>query len=346
MRTENSVNHISKTNEGTFNTAETTNTNYEGIPTTEPFFILPKVQKVTDGARVGRNAPTHVCNEYWSPAQVSLKDDIETGVPGRLFRRALGGTPTDTVVSAGAVWDHTFAILPPQTGSILPSCNIISVLGAASFLLHGMMVDRIKFSQKAAQRGQYEADLVGSGKFTNPHGIASLPALANTQCLDGFRTTITYLDSDGLTTIDLSSLGKWIEYMVEYKNNIRTDKRRAGDPIQTVNTGSAAHVRSMPRGKSETNIQIVMDFNDLTDWQKSVKNEQLTDLKITHYGPIITGAYRHEFEIIVPLFSFDSPDTGDDEGDAATPINIIALEDPTTKGTIKGRIRNATATLL
>ena len=346
MKTETTVLHASSTTESAYNTAETTGANYEGIPTTQPFFLLPKVEKVNDGNRVGRNAPSHVCNTYWEPAQVGLQDDVETGLPARLFRRALGGAVTNTVVSAGAVWDHTFAILPPQTGTILPSFNIIAVLEAASFLLHGVMVDSIKFSQKAAERAQYEAALINGGKFTNPHGVTSLPAQPTPKCLDGFRTVHTYLDSDGTTTVDLSSLGKVVDWMVEHKNNIRTNKRRSGDPVHTVNTGDAAYVRTTPRGRYETTAQITVDFADLADWQKSVKNEELTNYKIKMVGPVITGAYRHEFEIIIPRFVFDSPDTGEDEGDATTPINLICLEDPTTKGTITGRIRNATATLV
>jgi len=345
MRVESTTNHISKTVESTFNTGETTGANYEGVPTTQPFFLLPKMEKVNDANRVGRNAPTHVCNTYWSPGQIGLADDAETGVPARLLRRALGGSVTDTTVSAG-VYDHTFGILPPQTGPILPSFSFISVLDAATFLLHGCMVESFKLSQKGAERAQFEAAIVNSGKFTTPHGVTSLPAQGTPKCLDGWRTVVSYLDSDGTTTVDLSSLGKVIDWMVEHKNNIRTNKRRQGDPTITVNTGIGAYVRSMPRGKYETNAQIIVDFADLTDWQKSVKNEELSNLKFTCIGPVIASTYRHEFEIIVPRFVFDSPDTGDDEGDAATPINIICLEDATTKGTITGRIRNATATLL
>src|SRR5262245_13298570 len=141
LRIDSSQHWISKTEESAFNTAETTNTNYEYIPTTQPYFLLPKIEKVNDGNRIGKNAPTHLCNEYWSNPEVTITDDVETGVPGRLFRRALGGTPVNTVVSAGAVWDHTFAILQPQIGNILPSFNVITLLDDADFLLHGMMVD-------------------------------------------------------------------------------------------------------------------------------------------------------------------------------------------------------------
>ena len=72
----------------------------------------------------------------------------------------------------------------------------------------------------------------------------------------------------------------------------------------------------------------------------------LTNLKFTVIGPVISSTYRHEFEIIVPKFMFDSVDPGEDNGDAATPINVIPLQDPTTLGTIKARIQNATATLI
>lgn len=345
MRTDTSRSWLSKTLEGTYNTPEAAGANYSDIPTQEPYFLLPKMEKVSDANRVGRDAPSHLCNTYWQHGEIGLRDDIETDVPARLFRRSLGGAVTDTVVNAGTVWDHTFAILPRATSEFLPSFSMVSLLGAASYLLAGCNVDRFKVSQKNSERAVHEADILSSGKFTNPHGLAGLPNPVDTVCFDGFRTNIEYTDETA-ALINLSSVGRVIEWMVEHKNNIRRNKRRTGDPIQTVTTGSGAHVRSQPRGKYETAIQMVVDFVDLADWLRSIKNVNCTNLKITMLGPIITGAFRHEFEIIVPKFAFDSLDTSDDEGDAATPINIVPLADPVTGGTITGRIRNGQATLV
>jgi hypothetical protein len=348
MRTENTQIAISTACETLFNTPKTTAADYEGLPTTEPFFLLPKMEKVNDGGRVGRNAPTHLCNTYWTHGEVSIKDDVDTNVPAKLLRRALGGTPNSSLVAIGSgVYDHTFSILPPQIGDVLPSFNILAILGASDFILAGVMTDTIKFSQKNAERVQYEANLVGSGKFTNPSGITPFPAMAATPCMDGYKVEVKYIDADGSTQVNLSGFGKVVEWSVEHKNNIRRDKRRTGDPIQTVSgAGSAAHPRKMPRGKYETMAQITVDFADLTDWTKAIKNEQLTNLSFLIPGPAIgSTGFQHEFEIIIPRFSFDMPDTGDDDGDATTPINIVCLEDPVTKGTLKARIRNTSATL-
>jgi len=346
-RIETVQNWISKTIEGTYNTADSTGSNYSQVPSQNPFFVLPKLEKLSDANRIGMNAPTHLCSHYWRPGQYGFADDAETDVPARLFRRSLGGAVTDTVVVAATVWDHTFAILPPQTGAILPSFGMASLLDAASFLLHGCMVDRFKISQKGDQRAQYEADIVQSGKFTNPHGLTALPVLSPPPCMDSFRTKIHYTDSDGSTDVDLGSVGKVIEWSVEHKNNVNTAKRRIGDPIQTVSTsGSGAYVRRLPRGKYETTVGMLIDFLDLTDWTKSVQNLTFTNLKITVVGPLIDATNRHEFEIIVPKFAFESVDPGDDDGDAATQLNIVPLQDPVSLGTITGRIRNNQATLL
>lgn len=335
---------LSKTVEGSYNTAEATGSNYEFLATAEPIFHLPKVEKKSNAGRSGKNAPTHLCNEYWSHAEMKIRDDAQTLLPARLFRRTLGGSVTDTVVTATQSWDHTFGILSPQIGDILPSFGWATKMGAADFLMHGVMADRFKFFQPPnAERVQFECDLVGSGKFTNPHGLSSLPDLPDLPCMDGFRTKVVYTDGG---TVDLGSLGKVIEWSVEHKNNIRRNKRRTGDTIQTVSTGSAAHVRKQPRGKYETLISISLDFDDLTYWQKHVENAQFTNLKFTAVGPVITGTDRHEFEIIVPKFGFEVVDPSDDDGDAATVLNIVAFEDPVTKGTITGRIRNNSATLL
>jgi hypothetical protein len=342
MRIDDAKHWISKTVESTYNTAEATGTNYTQVATLNPFFVLPQLEKLSDAGRSGHTAPTHLCNHYWSPGQYGFADDAETDLPARLFRRALGGSVTDTLVETG-VYDHTFAILPPQTGSILPSFGMASLLDVASFLLHGCMVERFKISQKTDQRAQYESDIVNSGKFTRPHGLTSLPELAATVCMDAFRTSVTYQDSG---TVDFGALGTMIEWMVEHKNNIKTNKRRIGDTIQTESSGSGAHVRRMPRGKYETAISMLIDFVDLAYWTKAVNNVILTDLKFKMVGPTIGAVSRHEFEIIVPRFSFQVPQPGEDDGDAATPITVVAIEDTVSLGTITGRIRNGNATLL
>lgn len=344
-RLNDSQHWISKTVESTYNTAESTGSNYSFIPTVSPFYMLPVMEKVNDGNRVGRNAPSHVCSTYWSNPQYGLSDDAETDVPGRIFRRALGGAVTDTLVATG-VYDHTFAILNPSSSSILPSFGMVSLLDVASFLFHGCMVDRFKLSQKGSDRAIYEADIVGSGKFTNPHGLSSLPALATTPCMDGFRTVATYVD-DTSATINLSTLGTLIEWMVEHKNNIRRDKRRVGDTIQTVSTtGTAAHVKAMPRGKYETTCSMKMDFVDLTNWTKTVQSKTFTNLKFTVTGPLIDATYRHEFEVIVPSFTFEVMTPDEDAGDMAVTVNILPFQDSVSAGTITGRVRNATATLV
>lgn len=345
-RLDKSQHWISKTLEASLNTPEPAGANYTFLPTRQAFFNLPKLEKITDADRIGRNAPSHACNAYWLPSEITVADDVETDLPARLFRRALGGAVTDTVVSAAQVWDHEFAILPPTVGDDLPSFSMASQLASASFLLAGMAVDKFKMSQTKAARAQYEATLVNTGKFANPHGLVGLPALAPSICLDGFRTKIEYTDPSGPTTVDLGTVGRVIDWSVEHSNNIQREKRRTGDPILTIGNGSGAYLRKLPRGKYETAISLTLDFVDLADWTASVENKILENLKFTVVGPVITGAFRHEVEIIVPKFIFDTPATGDDEGDATTPISVIALEDPVSLGTITGRVRNASATLV
>lgn len=345
MRLRDSQSWISKTLESTYNTAPSGGANYTFIPTTNPFFALPVVEKVSDAGRIGRNAASHLCNTYWSHFQMSVQDDIETGVPARFFARALGGSVTDTLVATG-VYDHEFAMLNPQIGVNLPSFGAAVELGDASFLFHGCRVDRFKVMQQNNERVTYECEIVGSGKFTNPHGLTSLPGLAAVPCMDGFRTEVSYVD-DTSTTVNLGTLGKLIEWSVELQNNLRQNRRRVGDPIQTAGSGAAAYVRGLPLGQDrQTTIQMKMDYVNLTEWQTYVANKPYTNLKFKIVGPLIDGTNRHEFEIIVPQFTFEVVTPDDDEGDAAITVNVIAFEDTVSKGTIKGRVRNDQATLV
>lgn len=276
---------------------------------------------------------------------MQVQDDVETGVPARLFARALGGSITDTLVATG-VYDHTFAMLNPQIGVNLPSFGAAVELGDASFLFHGCRVDRFKVMQQNNERVTYECDITGSGKFTNPHGLTSLPGLSPVPCMDGFRTEVTYVD-DASTQVNLGSLGKLIEWSVELQNSLRQNRRRVGDPIQTAGAGAAAHVRNLPLGQDrQTTIQLKLDYVDLTEWQTYIANKPYTNLKFKVVGPLIDGTNRHEFEIIVPQFTFEVVTPDDDEGDAAITVNVTAFEDSVTKGTITGRIRNDQATLV
>lgn len=345
MRLRDSQSWISKTLEGTYNTAPAGGSNYIFVPTTNPFFALPSVEKVSDAGRIGRNAASHLCNTYWSHFQMQIQDDVETGVPAHIFARALGGSVTDTLASPG-VYDHTFAMLNPQIGVNLPSFGTAVQLGDASFLFHGCRVDKLKISQQNNDRVVYEADVIGSGKFTNPHGLTSLPGLAPVPCMDGFRTNVSYTD-DSSTQIDLGSIGKLIEWSVELNNNLKQNRRRVGDPIQTAGSGAAAHVRSLPLGQDRSiAIQLKMDYVDLTEWNTFIANKQYTNLKFKISGPLIDGTNRHEFEIIIPQFTFETVQPDDDDGDAAITVNIVAFEDSVTKGPITGRVRNDQATLV
>lgn len=345
MRLRDSQSWISKTLESSYNTPEATGSNYSFIPTQNPFFALPTAEKLSDAARVGRNFASHLCSHYWTHPEIGIQDDVETDVPGRLFRRALGGSVTDTLVETG-VYDHTFAMLNPQVGVDLPSFSMATLLGAASFLFSGCRVDTFRVSQEGANRVQYEAGIIGSGKHANPHGLTSLPGLAAPPCMDGFRTEVSYV-VPGPTTVNLHTLGTLINWNVEVNNALRRNKRRVGDPILTVGSGTAAHVRSMPLGQDrQVNIGLKLDFVDLTEWTSSIANTELTNLKFKVIGPIIATDKRHEFEIIVPQFAFEVVTPDEDEGDAAVSVNVIPFQDSVSAGAITGRVRNAQATLV
>lgn len=346
MRLRDSQSWISKTLEASFNTPEPTGSNYAFIPTQNPFFMLPTAEKLNDGNRVGRNFASHLCSHYWTHPEIGVQDDVETDVPARLFRRALGGSVTDTVVLAATVWDHTFAMLNPQIGVDLPSFSLATLLGAASYLFSGCRVDTFRVSQENSNRVQYEAGILGSGKFANPHGLTGLPGLAAPPCMDGFRTEISYVDPLA-ATVNLHTLGSIVGWNVELNNNLRRNKRRPGDPVLTIGNGAAAHVRSMPLGQERTvAINLKLDFSDLTQWTNSIENATCTNLKIKVVGPVISGVNRHEFEIIVPQFAFEVVTPDEDEGDTAQTLNIIPFQDSVSAGAITGRIRNNQATLV
>ena len=49
--------------------------------------------------------------------------------------------------------------------------------------------------------------------------------------------------------------------------------------------------------------------------------------------------YYNELEIKIPSFGFEAISTGNSEGEATTPIQVIPFEDSVTKGSFKVRLR-------
>jgi hypothetical protein len=339
--------YLSKLPESALNTFYTAGTDYIKLLNANPFFVLPEMEKRNDAGRPGNGHEflTYVCNHYWTPGAISLEDDINVEHCGRLLLRTTGGTVTDTTLETG-VYKHANAMLPLASGRLNPASDFISVLGGASFLLAGMVVNRFRMFQSGADPARFQCDLVGTGLYKRPHAVTSLPSTASIlQCLTGNNVVIQWTDGTGLR--NWASLGRVKSWFCEINNNVKLNDRRSGDPSTSNGSdGTASYVRFMNHGERTVNAQLVVTSdNDVLEWIQMTTNEDITDVTFTVKGPTLIGATQYPaVSMIIPHARIVSVTPGAEDDTQAHTIDIIGAYDATTGGAIKAEVINTTAT--
>lgn len=96
--------YVAKTRESSYNTAETTGSNYLRVVNDQTVVFIPNPEKRTDLGRAGTEFATTQCNTYWNATTIPVAGEVDfNSVMSRLWLRAVGGTVTDaTVVTAAA----------------------------------------------------------------------------------------------------------------------------------------------------------------------------------------------------------------------------------------------------
>lgn len=321
---------------------------YISVSNSDLTFFLPDTEKTNDAGKAGRDVASHQCNEYWKQDDRNIQDEIDYLVLPRLLRRAMGGTPTRTVVATG-VFDYEWGIMPSSVGNILPASGLYNVLGPANFLFWGNTVDKIKISQQKAARVQSQATLVGTGGYTkDPASWTPLPAQVSAACTEGRKVVAKYTNESS-TEVNLSSLGGLTGWEFDHDNLLQRNKRESGDPGLAVSGTEAGYVRRIPRGSQNESYKTMLSFTpifeNMNDWIRSVALKTMTNFSILMPGPkfatVASVDYFYELEIKIPLFGFEAIGTGNDDGEATTPVQVIPLEDPVTKGSFKIRLRTS-----
>jgi hypothetical protein len=328
--------YISKTREAALNTDETAGANFLRVLTQQPTFILPQFEFTSDAGKPGNGHEfeTYACPTYVTHPAFSLTDDVNVSYFGRLALRAVGGTVTTAQQEATAAYKHSAKQLLASTSLQLPSSTLISLLGGASFRVAGMVVDRFRLSQNRADVPQCAVDLIGTGDFTTPHGVTSLPATASIlQCLDGNQSAVSWTDRVGAQNFSGAgcALRSWF---VEIANNTRLNDRCPGDPVVTVVEGAVeetfAYVQKLKHGARTVTAQIVITLDStIPDWLTYGTNDVLTDVTFRAQGEIIETIYRNSLGIILSKGRITSIDPIENEGDACLAINLTGVWDGT-----------------
>lgn len=337
--------------ETTYGTPSTTNTDYSVMIGTQMEPFLPMMDFIVDPGRLGLGYqyPTKQCPDYWSNPGFPFADEMYfNGLPGRLLLRGLGGTPTITEPVASTAYQHLAYPLPASSGHQLPGTSIVSLLGGASFLTGGNVVEEFTMSQKGTAPVQFQTNLIGTGYFVTPHGIASMPTTIPTySCPVGSASQFIWTENS--TTTDWSSTGRVREWSVGYKNNLQVGEimRRQGDSLIGPTNGQAYYANRLLRGTMTVTASVTLTLvhNAIAEWLLMAKNTVFTDVTFRARGAVISGSTRESAALILPNARLKGDAKIVNENDLAlVTLNFEALYDSTTGGLIQGAVVNTTAT--
>lgn len=342
--------YVSKTRESALNTGETTGSNFLKAITQSPSFYLPQVEFVDDSGRPGNGhefRQSEWCATYLSHSGLSLSDDINVGYCGRLALRSVGSSVTTAQQGGSAAYKHSATMLDALTSLQMPSTTAIVALGGASFRLDGLVVDRFRLSQQAANRVQYACDLVGTGDFVTPHGVSSLPAAAVlTNCLTGQNSEVKWTDTAGTENFATGCVLK--SWFAEIANSTKLNDRCPGDPTVTITdsassrTVTPAYVQKLRHGIRSATGQIVVPLDStIPHWYTYAAGDPLTNVIFRGQGDIIASTYRYSVGIIFPKAQITSVETGEVDGEATLTINISASWDTVTSSAATVEVFNA-----
>jgi hypothetical protein len=351
VRTVDVKQYVSTQPEGTYNTAVAGGANYVGVFGKQIAYLLPQAEQTTNEGQQGRghDLATALCQYYWSHPAFGISDDIQAfdGFMGRLALRGLGGTPVITEPVASTVYKHTASPLAYASGHQLPGSTFIHEIGADSFQLPGCVVESFKMAQQGTATPTFEVQMVGTGKMTTPHGVASLPTSNPTfDCVDGNNAQFIWTDATP-TTVDWSTLSRVMSWSFMYKNNHRLNDRRQGDPLTGPTNGQLRHVRQILRGRMtvEANVSIAMASADIAEWVLMAKNTTFTNVTFRVSGSILSGSTRGSIEAVIPTAKIKGDMTvTDQDGLAVVNFNIVPLYTSAIGGLVQMAVTNTTAT--
>ncbi len=336
--------YLDKVRESTYNTPQTTNTDYERIVTTNQVVAILNQEFRTDLGRAGSEFASAICNTYWEPTQLAVQGEGDFAAMGRLALRAVGGTITDTTVVSAAAFKHSAPMLSSASSLQLPSFNMIAAVegSGASYLYTGCVVDRFRMEKQAGQVAQMSFDVLGSGKHRSPHGISSLPATPSFACLD----TYSFLSYDNGGAVDLSASCRARSWFVELANNhTPANDRCDGDSTQipgvdttATGTGKAAYTSKLEHGDRvvSAEIQLELDAN-FDEWDDMAEKVTLTNVTLGFRGAILDGtAPTYEtVQVILPSAVFQTARFTDLNGKAGVTLSLLPLTSGTSVMTVE-----------
>jgi hypothetical protein len=301
---------------------------YYGMVTSSRNIYVPDKEKFDDLGKIGtgQEFATDQRSGYLNVPSLEISDELNNGIAGILFRRALGGAITvssDLEASLG-FYNHSFAMLPNGTsaGRQLPSSTILWAVGGADYMWGGVVVDQFRVDQSNSGVPTYTATLVGSGlnkrlryltangalavngsnAYNGPYPGATLteypptfPIPVNQKYMLGAESKISFTDTLG--AYNPTSSGRIKAFSFTFNNAHRTDDRRPGDPRvdsgnQTSgNPRSGHYVNRMLHGDRTATAEMTLMLDDtFREYTDAYTDDVITTFKYTAAGELLKKA--------------------------------------------------------
>ena len=313
-----------------------------------PTFPTPQFVDDSDQVGDGSEFPRWVRLYRWGIG-FSLGMKLNTELALVLIARALGGTITNTVVTATTSWDHLVIMQKRSQGRIPKATTfLLPLIGAADFLLADIFVNSFTISQTGDAMPTVQFQLVGTGLHAKPHGVTSLPnPITDTPVHHYFHgAALGFVLNDG-SVRDLSSDGRNLSWSLDFQNNI-VISNRVGDSFMTAgDLASGAYSKNVIHGKRRTVLNYRDTLGDtLNQWSWLINTTALTGIALLNKGmDKINVTDRYELEMRVPIGQLNALGGTQDNNILALDNGILALKDVTSEGLLTARGRNDQATL-
>jgi len=327
--------YLSKLRQSALGTHFTTNTDYMRILPNSPLGNFPENQKFDDVGRGGREFAGTVCAvTHWELIPLQLPIPLDFDVCGRLAFRAFGGTMSNTTPETG-VRLYTAGMLPKATSRQLPASDLILVNDGYSFLFGDMIVAAMTLSQSGLDRPLATFDLLNTGYFVNPHGVASLSdTITDVPCLTGAGTSINLTDDTGTHNLYTEDVR---DHSFTLTNPLITEPRRTrkgNDPTCGPSGGLHQYIQMLKHTGFRTfqgTVNIVFT-STIPYWILHAKTYEITNLIIKYLGPLAGATQFFYFQITVPKCTIRATPAADLDSDMGYSLQIVASEDSVTLG--------------
>lgn len=316
---------------------------------------LPQLQSIPDQMVGDGTERSMVLRKgWWMPRTITIGGKANTESAARLGARALGGSITNTVVTAAQSWDHFINTQTKAQGRLPKLSSLIFLLGGYDFIWPTMGVQRFELNFDGPNDVNYVAELFNTGYWTRVSDLApgagviddtNIPVTTPHHLMHPAATRVTF---DNGVVIDYATDGRLLSGMCSLTNNL-VIRQLPGDPfIDPLDYKSGAYARDIHRGPREplARLKVAMD-SALAEFTMQQSGADITSLTYLFKGEDLIGASadRYEFEWEFPLAELESIQEDPDGDDAAITMNFYPKTDAVTGGYIIQRTRDGVATL-